>query len=429
MDISALAKNLTELAWAHGVEAVITPRHARKTPSSVLLPVQLSPGASVRQVSQLLPDLQAAFNRATRNDTLTLRYDQRMSTLVVPRRSHDTLRLDAKHWQTIAPHRCLVGQAHSLYGIRNVGIDLTLPHNAHLLVGGTTGSGKSTLLRSALITLLYGTSPSELQVYLVDLKHSGLLPFAEMPHVAAYANMPEQASQVFAHVFSRLEQRRNKQEDRSPRLLLVIDEYAEMMEYDDGSVNRYARSIGRMGLELGIHIWIATQKPTVDVIDPQLRDQLNVRLIGKVESPQLAQYLTGRSDTQAHLLAVGRGEFVCVRPALEPKVVNAFYVDDQTLQQANAAIAHRWQGQQVEPVKLQADPPAPPQIVVDARKVAPVLPEYWDMERNQMRNGGWSRCAEALGVRYAGSSVERVRGAVKEALRSINAEVGEHADE
>jgi S-DNA-T family DNA segregation ATPase FtsK/SpoIIIE len=194
-----------------------------------------------------------------------------------------------------------------------VGLDLADSLTPHVLVAGTTGSGKTALLSAILAQLARQCDPAELRLLVIDAK-GDLRPFAHLPHLAhPIIHDPREAIQVLAWAVAELDRRKS-----SPvpwRLVIVIDEIAELLAVaggKDGAAAESLRRIAALGRSLGVHLICGTQHPTGDVLGGSLaKANLPARLTGRVLDAQASTLATGQAGLAAHRLR-GRGDFLAV---------------------------------------------------------------------------------------------------------------------
>jgi S-DNA-T family DNA segregation ATPase FtsK/SpoIIIE len=251
-----------------------------------------------------------------------------------------------------------------------LGLDLTgkpvtidLRKMPHGLIAGATGSGKSVCINSILISLLYKASPSELKMLLIDPKMVELAPFNHIPHLvspvitdvkAATAALRwaveemERRYQLFAHVgvrditrYNTIATEKRQFAQKMPYLLIVIDELADLMMMAPTEVEEAICRIAQKARACGIHLVVATQRPSVDVITGLIKANIPTRIAFSVSSQvdsrtildgQGAERLLGRGD----MLYLGNGMSAPIR-------LQGTYVTDDEME---AVIEHaRSQGE------------------------------------------------------------------------------------
>jgi DNA segregation ATPase FtsK/SpoIIIE, S-DNA-T family len=176
----------------------------------------------------------------------------------------------------------------------------------HGLIAGATGSGKSVCINSILVSLLYKASPDELKLLLIDPKMVELAPYNRIPHLvspvitdvkAATAALKwaveemERRYELFAHTgvrdikrFNELAKRNKQYNDTLPYLVIVIDELADLMMMSPADVEEAICRIAQKARACGIHLIIATQRPSVDVITGLIKANVPTRVAFSVSS-------------------------------------------------------------------------------------------------------------------------------------------------
>jgi S-DNA-T family DNA segregation ATPase FtsK/SpoIIIE len=219
-------------------------------------------------------------------------------------------------------------------------VTLDLRKMPHGMIAGATGSGKSVCINSILVSLLYKASPKDLKMMLIDPKMVELAPFNGIPHLIspvitdvkaataalkwAVAEM-ERRYELLAHAGVRDIERYNKAVVESrrfslkmPYLLIVIDELADLMMMAPADVEVSISRIAQKARACGIHLIIATQRPSVDVITGTIKANIPTRVAFSVssqidsrtiiDSPG-AERLLGKGD----MLYIGNGQSSSVR--------------------------------------------------------------------------------------------------------------------
>jgi S-DNA-T family DNA segregation ATPase FtsK/SpoIIIE len=171
----------------------------------------------------------------------------------------------------------------------------------HLLVAGQTGSGKSVMINTILTSLLYRNSPSDLKLILVDPKQVELKPYDDIPHLLTpVITEPEKCISALKWAVAEMERRykaladagkRNiaeynnvKQEAGMPYIVIVIDELADLMMMAARDVEALIVRIAQKARAVGIHLVLATQRPSVDVITGLIKANIPARIAFTVAS-------------------------------------------------------------------------------------------------------------------------------------------------
>ena len=165
----------------------------------------------------------------------------------------------------------------------------------HLLVAGQTGSGKSVMINAILTSLLYRNSPADLKLILVDPKQVELKPYDEIPHLLTpVITEPEKCISALKWAVAEMERRyraladegkRNieeynglKKEEGMPYIVIVIDELADLMMMAARDVEALIVRIAQKARAVGIHLVLATQRPSVDVITGLIKANVPARI-------------------------------------------------------------------------------------------------------------------------------------------------------
>ncbi|USS87606.1 DNA translocase FtsK [Fructilactobacillus hinvesii] len=176
----------------------------------------------------------------------------------------------------------------------------------HALIAGATGSGKSVFINSLLLSLLYHATPKDLRMLLIDPKAVELAPYNEIPHLLApVISKPQEAAAALKWVTEEMDRRyerltaagvRNIEQynhqaqkadhaaDRLPYILVVIDELADLMMTSASEVQDYIVRITQKARAAGIHLVVATQRPSVDIVTGTIKNNIPTRVAFMVSS-------------------------------------------------------------------------------------------------------------------------------------------------
>jgi S-DNA-T family DNA segregation ATPase FtsK/SpoIIIE len=222
----------------------------------------------------------------------------------------------------------------------------------HLLIAGATGSGKSVCINGIIATYLLTKSPDELRMVMIDPKMVELAGFEGVPHlkmpVITEMNKVVPALRMVLHemerryqLFSRLgvrnidgyELRRSTEPtlERLPYMVIVIDELADLMMTAPDEVETLLVRLAQMARATGIHLLIATQRPSVDVLTGLIKANVPARIAFAVTSQIDSRVVLDMPGAERLL---GRGDMLYMPPdAAKPVRVQGSYIDDPDLQQ------------------------------------------------------------------------------------------------
>ncbi|MBT2692934.1 DNA translocase FtsK [Bacillus sp. ISL-55] len=199
----------------------------------------------------------------------------------------------------------------------------------HGLIAGATGSGKSVCINTMLVSLLYKAHPDEVKLLLIDPKMVELAPYNRIPHLvspvitdvkAATASLKwaveemERRYELFAHTgvrdigrFNELAEKYRRFSDKLPYIVIVIDELADLMMMAPGDVEEAICRIAQKARACGIHLIIATQRPSVDVITGLIKANVPTRIAFSVSSQVDSRTIIDISGAEKLL---GRGDML-----------------------------------------------------------------------------------------------------------------------
>lgn len=219
----------------------------------------------------------------------------------------------------------------------------------HMLVAGSTGSGKSVCLNTMLISMLYKYSPDDLKLILVDPKQVEFFMFNGLPHMLLKNAItdPQKAMNALKWVINEMERRyaviknysvRNVAEynkmsevvsgkvEKIPSIVIVIDEVADLMSVCSKELEDYIRRLAAKARAAAIHIVLATQRPSVDVITGVIKANLPSRIAFAVLNYQDSKTILDKGGAEKLL---GRGDMLLqTLDMAEPKRVQGCFVSD-----------------------------------------------------------------------------------------------------
>ena len=213
----------------------------------------------------------------------------------------------------------------------------------HLLVAGQTGSGKSVMINDILTSLLYRNSPADLKLILVDPKQVELKPYDDIPHLLTpVITEPEKCISALKWAVAEMERRyrtladekkRNigeynalKKEEGMPYIVIVIDELADLMMMAARDVEALIVRIAQKARAVGIHLVLATQRPSVDVITGLIKANIPARIAFTTASQVDSRTIIDQIGAEKLL---GRGDMLLLTADMpKPKRVQAALIND-----------------------------------------------------------------------------------------------------
>jgi len=248
-----------------------------------------------------------------------------------------------------------------------VAVDLGLM--PHLLIAGATGSGKSVCINAIVCCLLLNNAPEDLRMLMVDPKMVELVGYNDIPHLLAPVVVDiEQVVGALAWVARQMDERyqlfhklgvrnlaeynrrmnRRKDQELLPTLVVVIDELADMMMVAPDEVERHICRIAQMGRATGIHLVIATQRPSVDVVTGLIKANFPARISFAVTSQVDSRVILDQGGAENLL---GRGDMLFMSPQqAAPIRLQGCFVSDKEIDRLTDFWRH--QGREVEQAEL-----------------------------------------------------------------------------
>ena len=200
----------------------------------------------------------------------------------------------------------------------------------HLLVAGTTGSGKTVCLNSLIMSILFNASPSEVKFIMIDPKMVELVPYNDLPHLLCpVITDAKKATPALNWVVMEMESRYksfNKESVRNikgyhakgllmPYIVVVVDELADLMQVSAKTVEGAIARLAQLARAAGIHLILATQRPSVDVITGVIKANFSSRISFKVASKVDSRTVL---DTNGAETLLGKGDFLFMKTG-DPK--------------------------------------------------------------------------------------------------------------
>ncbi len=233
----------------------------------------------------------------------------------------------------------------NISGIPIVGDLTSMPH---LLIAGTTGSGKSVCINTIILSLLYKHTPERCKFILIDPKMLELSTYEGIPHLLCpVITEAKKAASVLGWVVKEMESRyrlmtkeavRNidsynaKHRLPMPYIVVVVDEMSDLMLVAGKEIENYIQKLSQMARAAGIHIIMATQRPSVDVITGTIKANFPTRISFQVTSKIDSRTILGEQGAEQLL---GKGDMLYMSSANRILRIHAPFVSDNEIEKIN----------------------------------------------------------------------------------------------
>jgi len=233
----------------------------------------------------------------------------------------------------------------NISGIPVVGDLASMPH---LLIAGTTGSGKSVCINTIILSLLYRHTPDKCKFILIDPKMLELSTYEGIPHLLCpVITEAKKATSVLGWVVKEMENRyrlmtkegvRNidgynaKYTLSMPYIVVVVDEMSDLMLVAGKEIENYIQKLSQMARAAGIHIIMATQRPSVDVITGTIKANFPTRISFQVTSKIDSRTILGEQGAEQLL---GKGDMLYMSSANRIVRIHAPFVADNEIEKVN----------------------------------------------------------------------------------------------
>lgn len=214
----------------------------------------------------------------------------------------------------------------------------------HLLVAGTTGSGKSVLLNTIIVSLIMRFTPDDLKFILVDPKMLEFSLYSGIPNLVTDVVTSSKGAidvlrwaveemmrryQAMKKVKSKnLDDFIEKTGEKIPRIIVVIDEFADLMVTSAKKVEEYVMRLSQMARAAGIHLILTTQRPSTDVVTGIIKSNLPARIALRVSDKVNSRVIL---DTNGAETLLGQGDFLFSMPGITPQRGHAAYTSDEEI--------------------------------------------------------------------------------------------------
>tara|TARA_B110001452_G_scaffold48324_1_gene36950 strand:- start:228 stop:1574 length:1347 start_codon:yes stop_codon:yes gene_type:complete len=233
----------------------------------------------------------------------------------------------------------------NISGIPIVGDLASMPH---LLIAGTTGSGKSVCINTIILSLLYRHTPDKCKFILIDPKMLELSTYEGIPHLLCpVITEAKKAASVLGWVVKEMESRyrlmtkegvknidgyNTKHKLAMPYIVVVVDEMSDLMLVAGKEIENYIQKLSQMARAAGIHIIMATQRPSVDVITGTIKANFPTRISFQVTSKIDSRTILGEQGAEQLL---GKGDMLYMSSANRIVRIHAPFVAEEEIEKIN----------------------------------------------------------------------------------------------
>ena len=324
-ELQANQARLADTIHSFGIDAEIV--SVTRGPSVTRYEVELDQGVRLNKLTNLSDDIALALGAtgvriAPIPDKISMVGIEVPNKLVSPVPIHDVI--DSREFRD-NPSKVAFAVGRDISNRNVVGNIAKLPH---LLIAGTTGSGKSVCTNSLIISLLYKATPEEVRLIMVDPKMVELGIYNGIPHLLIpVVTDPKKAAGALQWAVTEMMKRyrtfseigvrdlasynahaaRSDELEKMPQIVIVIDELADLMLVAAKEVEESICRVAQMGRASGMHLIIATQRPSADVITGLMKANIPSRIAFAVASAMESRIIL---DTQGAEKLVGRGDML-----------------------------------------------------------------------------------------------------------------------
>jgi S-DNA-T family DNA segregation ATPase FtsK/SpoIIIE len=248
----------------------------------------------------------------------------------------------------------------SISGIPIVGDLSAMPH---LLIAGTTGSGKSVCINTIILSLLYKYTPEKCNLILIDPKMLELSTYEGIPHLLCpVITEAKKATSALGWAVKEMENRyklmtnvgvknidgyNSKHKKHMPYIVVIVDEMSDLMLIAGKEIENYIQRLSQMARAAGIHIIMATQRPSVDVITGTIKANFPTRISFQVSSKIDSRTILGEQGAEQLL---GKGDMLFMSSANRIIRIHGPYVSESEIEKINSYLRSQGEPDYVEEI-------------------------------------------------------------------------------
>ena len=238
----------------------------------------------------------------------------------------------------------------------------------HLLIAGTTGSGKSVCINTIILSLLYKYSPEKLNLILIDPKMLELSTYEGIPHLLCpVITESKKATAALGWAVKEMENRYKlmtnvgvknidgynlKHKRHMPYIVVVVDEMSDLMLVSGKEIESYIQRLSQMARAAGIHIIMATQRPSVDVITGTIKANFPTRISFQVSSKIDSRTILGEQGAEQLL---GKGDMLYMSSANRIVRIHGPYVSESEIEKINSFLRSQGKPDYIEEITIVKD--------------------------------------------------------------------------
>ena len=253
----------------------------------------------------------------------------------------------------------------SISGVPVVGDLFSMPH---LLIAGTTGSGKSVCINTIILSLLYKYTPEKCNLILIDPKMLELSAYEGIPHLLcpvitesrkataalgwAVREM-ESRYKLMTHVgVKNIDGYNSKHKKHMPYIIVIVDEMSDLMLIAGKEIENYIQRLSQMARAAGIHIIMATQRPSVDVITGTIKANFPTRISFQVSSKIDSRTILGEQGAEQLL---GKGDMLFMSSANRIVRIHNPYVSESEIEKVNSFLRSQGEPNYIDEITVIKD--------------------------------------------------------------------------
>jgi len=238
----------------------------------------------------------------------------------------------------------------------------------HLLIAGTTGSGKSVCINTIILSLLYKYTPEKCNLILIDPKMLELSAYEGIPHLLCpVITEAKKATAALGWAVKEMESRyklmtsvgvknidgyNSKHKKHMPYIVVVVDEMSDLMLVAGKEIENYIQRLSQMARAAGIHIIMATQRPSVDVITGTIKANFPTRISFQVSSKIDSRTILGEQGAEQLL---GKGDMLFMSSANRILRIHAPYVSESEIEKINSFLRSQGEPDYINEITISKD--------------------------------------------------------------------------